>query len=179
MTHRGATGADSRDGDGAGLSVGIPHAFFVREAEREIGVKLPVEGEYGTGNLFFRKPVRPDWFNEEELKAQQKTFSTLADQLGLRLLGWRLCPTDGTILGPASLSREPLILQPFVVLKSRYGGESKESEGNGEFDEQDFERLLYVLRKQSTHTLKLETGFYPCSLSSKVRPFSLLFSLDC
>ena len=37
MTHRGATGADSRDGDGAGVMTGIPHQFFKREAEREIG----------------------------------------------------------------------------------------------------------------------------------------------
>ncbi|GAA5893167.1 hypothetical protein JCM6882_003902 [Rhodosporidiobolus microsporus] len=173
MTHRGATGADSRDGDGAGIMVGLPHAFFVREGERELGVKLPSAGKYAVGNLFFKKPVlesgaaRPDWFNDDALKAQQATFASLADGVGLRVLGWRHVPADGTILGPAALSREPVILQPFVVSKRHYGAESKESEG-GEFDEKEFERALYVLRKHATHTLKLESGFYICSLSSKV-----------
>ncbi|GAA5979869.1 hypothetical protein JCM11641_007571, partial [Rhodosporidiobolus odoratus] len=168
MTHRGATGADSRDGDGAGIMVGLPHGFFVREAQREIGVKLPQEGQYAAGNLFFRKPARPDWHNDDELKAQKKTVEKLADKLGLRVLGWRHVPTDGTILGPAALSREPIILQPFVVVKAFYGEDSKKCEENGEFEEKTFERQLYVLRKHATHTLKLETGFYICSLSSKV-----------
>lgn len=165
MTHRGATGADSRDGDGAGVMVGLPHKFFVREGEREIGVKLPKEGEYAVGNVFFRKPERPDWRHDPQLKAQQKTFAEMADKLDLRVLGWRHVPTDNTILGPAALSREPIILQPFVVLKTAYGADTKESQ-NGEFDEKYFERQLYVLRKHSTHTIKLETGFYICSLST-------------
>ncbi|GAA5828058.1 hypothetical protein JCM11251_005714 [Rhodosporidiobolus azoricus] len=174
MTHRGATGADSRDGDGAGLMVALPHAFFVQEGERELGVKLPAAGEYAVGNVFFRKPVledgsaRQDWDRDEDLEAQQATFASLADALGLRVLGWRLVPTDGSILGPAALSREPIILQPFVVSKKHYGAESKECTGEGEFDEKEFERALYVLRKQATHALKLESGFYICSLTSKI-----------
>ncbi|BGP12115.1 glutamate synthase [NADH] [Rhodosporidiobolus nylandii] len=170
MTHRGATGADSRDGDGAGVMVGLPHAFLVREGERELGVKLPDEGQYAAGNLFFKKPQRPDWHNDAELKSQQSTFSSIASSLGLRVLGWRHVPTDGTILGPAALSREPVILQPFVVDAAYYGTDSKESLGakdGKEFDEAKFEKQLYVLRKQATHTLKLESGFYICSLSPK------------
>ncbi|GAA6007849.1 glutamate synthase (NADH) [Rhodotorula paludigena] len=167
MTHRGATGADSRDGDGAGIMIGLPHAFFIREGEREIGVKLPAEGEYAVGNVFFRKPAQPDWHNDAHLKDQQRTFVSIADELGLRVLGWRHVPTDGTILGPAALSREPLILQPFVVLKAHYGAETKAPEGAEAFDAKQFERQLYVLRKSATHTLKLESGFYICSLSTK------------
>ncbi|BGP36122.1 glutamate synthase [NADH] [Rhodotorula kratochvilovae] len=166
MTHRGATGADSRDGDGAGIMVGIPHGFFVREGERELGVKLPAAGEYAVGNLFFRKPASPDWHRDPALKEQKATFTSIADKLGLRVLGWRHVPVDNTLLGPAAFSREPIILQPFVVLKSHYGAETTESQG-GDLDEKQFERQLYVLRKHSTHTLKLESGFYICSLSTK------------
>ncbi|BGP23632.1 glutamate synthase [NADH] [Rhodotorula toruloides] len=166
MTHRGATGADSRDGDGAGVMVGLPHAFMVREGEREIGHKLPGQGEYAVGNVFFRKPSSLDWHNDSTLRGQQKVFSEIADSLDLRVLGWRYVPTDGTILGPAALSREPLILQPFVVLKSHYGTDNKPAQ-RITFDEKYFERQLYVLRKQATHTLKLESGFYICSLSPK------------
>ncbi|POY76879.1 putative Glutamate synthase (NADH) [Rhodotorula taiwanensis] len=173
MTHRGATGADARDGDGAGVMVGMPHSFFVREGEREIGHKLPKQGEYAVGNVFFRKPASPDWHNDAGVKEQQATFARIADELGLRVLGWRHVPIDNTILGPAALSREPLTLQPFVVLKSHYGAKTKKSldgqpeSGEGDkvaFDEQYFQRQLYVLRKQATHQLKLENGFYICSL---------------
>src|SRR5260370_41348931 len=40
LEHRCAVGADPRAGDGAGILVQIPHAFFVRKAA-EIGFQLP------------------------------------------------------------------------------------------------------------------------------------------
>ncbi|KIY64888.1 NADPH-dependent glutamate synthase [Cylindrobasidium torrendii FP15055 ss-10] len=159
MTHRGATGADSRDGDGAGVMTSIPHGFFKREGERDIGCTLPEPGEYAVGNLFFKAndPVL--------LQSQQASFAKIANDLDLRVLGWREVPTDGTILGPAASSKEPTILQPFVVLHSHYGNGT--SSQNGPFDAKQFERQLYVLRKRATHSITLAKGFYICSLSSK------------
>lgn len=145
MTHRGATGADSRDGDGAGVMTAIPHAFFQREAEREIGCTLPEPGEYGVGNVFFKSD------EPSQLQNQQAVFVKIAEELGLRVLGWRSVPTDGTILGPASKSKEPLIYQPFVVLHDHYG-DGNVSQG-GQFDDKFFERQLYVLRKHATHSM--------------------------
>ena len=145
MTHRGATGADSRDGDGAGVMTGIPHLFFKREAEREIGCILPESGEYAVGNVFFKAndPI--------QLQTFQAIFSNIASGLGLRVLGWREVPTDGTILGPAASSKEPSIYQPFVVLRDHYGDGTTCQ--NGLFDAKLFERQLYVLRKHATHTM--------------------------
>jgi glutamate synthase (NADPH/NADH) len=145
MTHRGATGADSRDGDGAGVMTGIPHLFFQREAEREIGCILPQSGEYAVGNVFFKAndPI--------QLQNFQTIFSNIASGLGLRVLGWREVPTDGTILGPAASSKEPAIHQPFVVLREHYGDSTTCQ--NGPFDAKQFERQLYVLRKHATHTM--------------------------
>lgn len=145
MTHRGATGADVRDGDGAGVMTGIPHGFFKREAERDIGCTLPEPGEYAVGNVFF-KPEDP-----AHVPQHQRVFTKIASDLGLRVLGWREVPTDGTILGPAAKSKEPKILQPFVVLRAHYG-DGNESE-SGPFDERHFERQLYVLRKHATHSM--------------------------
>ncbi|KAI0664581.1 NADPH-dependent glutamate synthase [Cubamyces menziesii] len=159
MTHRGATGADSRDGDGAGVMTGIPHLFFKREAERDIGCELPEAGQYAVGNVFFKAN------NPVGLQQQQAVFSKIANDLGLRVLGWREVPTDGTILGPAAASKEPAILQPFVVLRSHYG-DGNTSRG-GAFDAKHFECQLYILRKHATHTISLSKGFYICSLSSK------------
>ncbi|KAI9661407.1 MAG: glutamate synthase [NADH] [Alyxoria varia] len=161
MTHRGAVGSDARDGDGAGVMTSIPHKFFLKNFEREQGYKLPEEGQYAAGNIFFK----PD---TEVLKETINRFEEVADSLDLRVLGWREVPRDSSLLGPAALSREPIILQPFVVLRSAYGGDKEPKETfASEFDEGYFERQLYVLRKRATHVIGLHNWFYLCSLSNK------------
>ncbi|GAA95243.1 uncharacterized protein L969DRAFT_21927 [Mixia osmundae IAM 14324] len=159
MTHRGAVGADARDGDGAGVMVGIPDAFFRREFERDFDVTLPEIGRYAVGNVFF-KPRSADTLAEHKA-----TFESIAESLNLRILGWREVPRDNSILGPAALSREPLILQPMVVLTTSYGHGNKPEEG-ASFDAKYFSRQLYVLRKHATHTITLANWFYVCSLSN-------------
>jgi len=121
---------------------GIPHDFFVRECAHSFPAILPSQGLYAVGNLFLSLT---DFANQKTI------FEGLAKDLGLRVLGWRDVPTDNTILGPASKSKEPKIVQPFVVLESHYGT-GLESE-DGSFDEKYFLRQLYVLRKHATHTM--------------------------
>ena len=48
LHHRGAVGADPRAGDGAGLLIQIPDAFFRAVVE----FTLPLEGRYAVGMLF-------------------------------------------------------------------------------------------------------------------------------
>ena len=52
MEHRGGTGFDVRSGDGAGILIQIPHAFFATEV-KDLGFTLPASGEYGVGMTFF------------------------------------------------------------------------------------------------------------------------------
>src|SRR5215469_11473335 len=161
MTHRGAVGSDARDGDGAGVMTAIPHKFFVKNFEREEGIKLPKVGQYAVGNLFFK----PD---TTILKDTVDTFEDVADTFGLRVLGWREVPRDSTLLGPAAKSREPIILQPFVVMRDVYGdGNEPKSTFDDEFNETLFEKNLYLLRKRATHVIGLHNWFYLCSLSNK------------
>ncbi|KAI1245663.1 glutamate synthase [NADH] [Eutypa lata] len=161
MTHRGAVGSDARDGDGAGVMTSIPHRFFIKNFEKEEDVKLPPLGQYAVGNLFFK----PD---EETLDESKRQLEDTAESLGLRVLGWRKPPVDSSLLGPAASSREPIILQPFVVLTSAYGsGVTPETTDPEKFDERLFERQLYILRKRATHTIGLHNWFYICSLSNK------------
>lgn len=161
MTHRGAVGSDARDGDGAGVMTSIPHKFFIKNFERETEFTLPPLGQYAVGNLFFK----PD---EETLQESKRQLEEIAESLGLRVLGWRAPPKDSTLLGPAAKSREPIILQPFVVLTSAFGtGNVPEVTDPELFDEKHFERQLYVLRKRATHTIGLKNWFYLCSLSNK------------
>lgn len=154
-------GSDARDGDGAGVMTSIPHRFFVKNFEKEEGIKLPPLGQYATGNLFFK----PD---EETLQESKRQLEDIAESLGLRVLGWRRPPVDSTLLGPAAKSREPIIMQPFVVLTSAYGPtNAPENTDPEQFDDRLFERQLYVLRKRATHTIGLQNWFYLCSLSNK------------
>lgn len=161
MTHRGGE-LNPKDGDGAGLLSSLPHKFFLREFKYYCNIDLPKLGQYGTGNIFFKK-------DDVVFENSRKTFESIANTLGLKVLGWRKVPHDSSILGPASLSREPMILQPAIVLSELFDGQHKEiSEEEFEKNYQmDFEKKLFILRKQSTHTIGLHNWFYICSLSSK------------
>lgn len=161
MTHRGAVGADARDGDGAGVMTGIPDTFMRREAAMEVGCTLPAQGQYAVGNLFFDP-------RDEKLRGEHMAhFEKLASNLHLRVLGWREVPVDNSILGPAALSKEPKVLQPFVVLRDHYGSEgSSPQNSKTPFDSQYFSRQLFVLRKSATHGIGLPKWFYVCSLSN-------------
>ncbi|KAF9431626.1 glutamate synthase [NADH] [Entomortierella beljakovae] len=150
MTHRGAVSADPRDGDGAGVMTGMPHTFMVEEAAR-LNIKLPEQGEYAVGNVF----LRPD---EPHVHEQKSIFESIAQQNGLKVLGWRTVPVDNSILGPSSKSKEPSIQQPFVILDPIV---------TPKFDNKRFQRQLYILRKQATHAITLKNWFYICSLSNQ------------
>src|SRR6202051_4912369 len=99
LEHRGAVGADPRAGDGAGILLQIPHAFFKRKAA-EIGFQLPEPSEYAIAALFM--PKETAW--------RRVIQSIIADQIkaeGLMLLGWRDVPTDNSSLGETGKPTEP------------------------------------------------------------------------
>ena len=52
MTHRGAEGADSKTGDGAGVMIQIPRDFYLMQ-----GYSIPHEGQFGTGLVFLPRDV--------------------------------------------------------------------------------------------------------------------------
>ena len=54
LTHRGACGCDPETGDGAGVLIQIPHAFFVREC-RKLNFELPEPGHYAVGMVFLKQ----------------------------------------------------------------------------------------------------------------------------
>ncbi|KAJ3033455.1 glutamate synthase [NADH] [Rhizophlyctis rosea] len=158
MTHRGAVGADTRDGDGAGVMVSIPHEFFRKEVKAKFDIDLPEPGRYAVGNIY----LKPD---DAVLRESQQKFDLIARTLGLRVLCWRDVPRKNSILGPASKSKEPRIMQPFVTIAS-----------DAQFDAKEFERKLYLLRKQSTHAITLKKWYYICSLGSKTMTYKGLLS---
>lgn len=148
MTHRGAVGANVNDGDGAGVMTGIPHELIAKYLSSN-DLSIPRPGEYATGNVFFC----PD---ESTRKESQRVLSEIATNVGLSIVAYRPVPTQTGIIGPSALSKEPLILQPIVILTDR----------TTLFTTAELEHRMYLLRKQATHRIGLNNWFYICSLTS-------------
>ena len=152
LAHRGATGADPKTGDGAGLLLQIPHEFYAAECDT-LKINLPALGEYGTGLIFL--PT-----DDKERKFCKEIFTKEIKEAGQKLLGWRGVPVDNKDIGRAARETEPVIEQVFIA-------------SNKEIKEQlDFERNLYVIRKKIENVirvskLKQKSFFYITNISSR------------
>ena len=132
LTHRGAAGCDPETGDGAGILIQIPHAFFVRECA-ELGMKLPEPGAYGVAMCFL--PV------EKHNRLQcEGVFERIAQEEGCQVLGWRDTPVNGDAIGREARASQPYIEQLFL---GRPQG----------LDEEAFERLLYHVRRRTENEI--------------------------
>ncbi|MCK5810825.1 MAG: glutamate synthase subunit alpha, partial [Cocleimonas sp.] len=124
IVHRGAVGADPKAGDGAGILMQVPDAFF-RDV---VDFDLPDEGEYGVGMLFFPKD-----------NAQRETLEKLVEGViteeGQKVLGWRDVPVDPSDLGVSVKPTEPMTRQVFIAAGADTQGQ------NG------LERKLFVIHK--------------------------------
>jgi glutamate synthase (NADPH/NADH) large chain len=163
LEHRGAVGADPRAGDGAGILVQIPHAFFSRKA-KELGFTLPNPGEYAVGALFM--PRDTAW-----RKVIRSIIGDLVKKEKLKLLGWREVPTDNSTLGETVKPTEPFHMQVFIGRGDRIKSED------------DFERRLYILRKSISNAIYQRrdrnlAGYYPVSLSCRTVVYKGMFLAD-
>jgi len=141
LTHRGACGCDPETGDGAGLLIQIPHTFFAREAAT-LGFTLPAPGEYGIGMVFL--PVEPS----QRLRTEGIVERIIQEE-GLRVLGWRDTPIEGSAIGRVARASQPYIEQVFVGQGPRADTEAgTQSEAGPEMDTDRLERKLYVVRKR-------------------------------
>src|SRR3954469_18192960 len=127
LAHRGACGCDPETGDGAGVLIQIPHAFFARVCG-EIGFALPAPGEYGVGMAFFLVEKQDGLFCEGVMER-------LVHDEGLTVLGWRDTPVDGAALGRIARGSQPYIQQIFIGRPPS-------------LDEDAFERKLYIVRRR-------------------------------
>jgi len=107
LTHRGATGADPLQGDGAGILVQLPDAFLRRACGRQ-GLTLPALGQYGVGMVFL--PKEP----ASRMACEQEIERAVAGE-GQLLLGWRDVPTDNSGLSERTKDVEPVIRQVFIA----------------------------------------------------------------
>ncbi|MEN9952728.1 MAG: glutamate synthase large subunit, partial [Bacteroidota bacterium] len=153
MEHRGACGCENNTGDGAGILIQTPHAFFFDECLK-LGVHLPAFGRYGVGMVFFPKELRL----REECR---DIFTRTTEELGMEVLAWRKVPVNPEQIGFTARSVEPDIEQVFISCPDHIN------------DPMAFERKLFVLRNYASHLInntvkKDPIGFYLASLSYKV-----------
>src|SRR5947209_9209139 len=96
LEHRGAEGADPNTGDGAGILLQIPDAFF----RAVVGDELPAPGCYGVGVCYL--PQDP----ERQLALQALIEQTITAE-GQRLLAWRDVPVDDRHVGDTARLSAP------------------------------------------------------------------------
>ncbi|MCF7709131.1 MAG: glutamate synthase subunit alpha, partial [Verrucomicrobia bacterium] len=135
LKHRGASLADNKTGDGAGILFQIPDKFF-RGLESELGFTLPEPRRYGVAMVFL--PADEGVFGR-----CRKLFDETVDDEGLDVLGWREVPTVPSALGRIALAGMPRIMQCFVS-----GGEELEGDA--------LERKLFVARKRIENRVRAE-----------------------
>lgn len=146
LTHRGAIAADGKSGDGCGLLLKTPDAFFRAKAE-ELGVTAAKI--FAVGMVFL---------NQDGTKAEQAK-AILKEEIekeGLDVIAWRVVPTNTEACGEQSLATLPSIEQVFVNAK----------EG---MDNADLDRHLYIARRRTEKRIEQSDDmFYVASLASNV-----------
>ncbi|WP_183354389.1 glutamate synthase large subunit [Geomonas silvestris] len=134
LDHRGAVGSEHNTGDGAGILLQMPDAFF-RKVCPELGIELPAAGEYGVAMLFTSADAT-------ERSAAKHIFHRIITEEAVEVIGWREVPTDNSLLGDTAKAGEPLIRQIFFKRPASCA------------DEDAFNRKLYVVKQRALHEIR-------------------------
>ncbi|MEL4308077.1 glutamate synthase large subunit [Joostella sp. CR20] len=148
LEHRGAVSADGKTGDGAGILIEIPHAFFKQACSFEI----PEPKEYAVGMLFLPK-------SKNQSQICINLFEENIKKQGLNIIGWRDVPVDHACIGEIAAETEPYIKQVFI------------GKNGANLSEEEFNAKLFAGRKIAEHAVLnsnlSEAGyFYFTSLST-------------
>ena len=127
MEHRGASGAEPDSGDGAGILIRVPDAYY----QAVVDFELPAANSYATGIAFVAQGA--------DVKRE---IAKLAEEEGLIILGWREVPINSASLGKTALSVMPEFHQLFI----------KGAQGETGIA---LDRLAFCLRKRAEHALDL------------------------
>ncbi|MDR2506812.1 MAG: glutamate synthase large subunit [Candidatus Accumulibacter sp.] len=153
LDHRGAVGADPLMGDGAGILIQIPDAYF-RAVMAEQGVTLPRAGDYGVGMVFLPKE------SASRLACQEEIERAVCAE-GQIVLGWRDVSVNHDMpMSPTVRAREPVMRQVFI------------GRGSDIMVTDALERKLYIIRRRAANAIRalgLEHGkeFYQPSMSAR------------
>jgi len=154
MTHRGAVDADMKTGDGSGVLTQIPRPLF-RKAAEKLGHQVENDADLAVGVFFF--PL-------DSPASIEEIRTIAADVLGKRgitVLGWREVPVDPDALGKVALISRPQIEHLLMMRPAS-------------IEPADFERKLYLCRREIEHRTKTIQSFYIPSFSSRLISYKAL-----
>ena len=161
VRHRGAVDADGKTGDGAGIHVELPIAFFSKHIEHA-GHKHRIDRLLAVGQVFLPRTNL----------AEQETCRSIVESeiidFGYEIYGWRQVPVDSSVIGDKAKLTRPEIEQ--IMIKGPQPGENYENQAS-------FEKDLYLIRRRIEKKI-IEAqirDFYICSLSSRSIIYKGLF----
>ena len=157
LMHRGATGNDPETGDGAGLLLRIPGAFF-RKAVPALGGAE----SFGVAMIFGGE-------------GEEAAIEAAARGEGCEVLAWRDVPTDPSAIGTDARKVMPRIRQLFLAESAHEDTKTRSNSSDldaqtplrdfvASCDKGAFERRLLVVRRQIE---RAAPGAYVCSCSSR------------
>ena len=156
--HRGAVDADGKTGDGAGLHVDLPLAFF-DDAIALSGHKV-MANRLAVGMIFLPRT---------DLGAQEACRTIVESEVinaGYAIYGWRQVPVDVAVIGLKAQATRPEIEQIMIA-----GPLPDDASG------EEFEKNLYLVRRRIEKRVIAAqiSGFYVCSLSCRSIVYKGLF----
>jgi glutamate synthase (NADPH/NADH) large chain len=157
--HRGAVDADGKTGDGAGIHLDLPVAFFHDCVER--AGQAPRANLLGVGMVFLPRT---------DLAAQESCRTIVESEIiafGHFIYGWRQVPVDVSVIGEKAARLRPEIEQIMIAGPADTSEESRAA----------FEKDLYILRRRiEKKVIEAQIqGFYICSLSCRSIIYKGLF----
>ncbi len=156
--HRGAVDADGMTGDGAGLHVDLPIAFF--DDAIALSGHRPLPNRLAVGMIFLPRT---------DLQAQEACrtiVETAIIEEGYAIYGWRQVPVDVSVIGQKAQATRPEIEQ--IMIAGPAPGTQSAAE---------FEKNLYLVRRRIEKRIIAAQiqGFYICSLSCQSVIYKGLF----
>ncbi|HEV3497238.1 MAG TPA: glutamate synthase subunit alpha, partial [Actinomycetes bacterium] len=159
LRHRGAVAADARTGDGAGVLLPLPEAFF---ADPGAGRSA---GRLGVAMAFLSR-------DPEEAKEARRVVEQALVAEGLELLRWRLVPVHLAALGDVARAIVPAIEQAIFRVTG-------DAEDGGPGDEEEAERRCFRAgRRAALAARQAQVGLYLASCSTRTVTYKALCAAD-
>ncbi len=156
--HRGAVASDGKTGDGAGVLVGVPQAFF-RDQVRRVG-HTPRPGPIAVGVMFLPRT---------DLGAQEAARTIVESEVlheGFYIYGWRQVPVDVAAIGERAAATRPEIEQIMLSAPAGLEGEA-------------LERSLFLCRRRiEKRAAEANLALYICSLSARSLVYKGMFRAE-
>ena len=152
LEHRAGKDFAGEVGDGVGIMLRISHRFF-KKKEKDLGIDLGGEGDYGVGMFFFPR-------NALLRKQAQKMFEVICKKENVEFLNWKEAEIDAKVLSKNAVQDMPYIAQCFI--------KRPENIEKG----LDFDRKLYIIRRLFEQSVE---NTYVASLSSRTIVYKGMF----